>query len=167
MNALILSMQAHIMRLVALAVMISKTVSKWRRWIFHSSLRLTEFINSFALMGFSTVMIFGYPSLVLIHPFRKFTYASNPHFWFFIFSVGLLQASLMFIKSCKSKQASGILLHISSLIWAVLAITVGLDHPPVSTALPIYSLLSLITICAGHDAIKKGKRIEAQIRKGV
>lgn len=167
MNALILSMQAHIMRLIAIAVMISATVSKWRRWIFHSSLRLTEFINSFALIGFSTVMIFGYPNLVLIHPFRKFTYASNPHFWVFIFSVGLLQAALMFVKSCKSKQSSGILLHISSLIWAVLAITVGLDHPPVSTALPIYSLLSLITICAGHDAIKKGKRIEAQIKKGV
>lgn len=141
---------------------ISLQIARCRRWLFQSSKRLCEFINGFALMSFSSVMFVSYSDIMFNHPYRKLTYISDDHIWVAMFFLGVYQIRLMLSPSCISTQKSGIVLHVSSIIWAVLAITFGLDYPPITTALPIYSLLAFITICAGHESINCGKYPETK-----
>lgn len=147
----------YLMMFLSLMGAISAEISFCRRWLFQSSKRLCEFINGFALVTFSSIMFCGHSEVVLNYPYRKFTYIANDHIWVAIFFLGVYQLKLMLNPSCLSTQKSGIVLHVSSIIWAVFAITFGLDYPPITTALPIYSLLSFITICAGHESINCGK----------
>lgn len=134
-------------------------------WLFAHATRLAEFINTVALMGFGFFMLLGFNDLVLSHPYRKFTYASSKLFWITVCLIGIAQAVAMLRISIKSNQASGILMQISSLIWAAFAITFGLDYPPVSTALPLYALLSFVCITAGHKLINTNKATEVLINK--
>ena len=130
-------------------------------WLFLLSTRLAEFINAVGLMSFAITMMVGFDDFIKSHPYRKFTYASNELFWIAVFALGLLQFYSMIKFSVKSNQVSGLLLQASAVVWFIFAVTFGLDSPPVTTALPIYLLLSFVTVAAGHKLISVNKVVEA------
>lgn len=144
---------------------VKKVASAGRGWLFALATRLAEFINMAALIGFSFFMLLGFDRLVLSHPYRKFTYASSKLFWIGVMTLGLFQLMSMLRFSIRSNQVSGITLQVSSIVWLVFAVTFGLDYPPLSTALPIYSLLAFVTISAGHELLAVNKCIEVEINK--
>lgn len=144
---------------------VKKAASRGNDWLFELATRLAEFINTVALLGFSFFMLIGFERLIQSHPYRKFTYASSELFWMAVFMLGVFQLIAMLRCSIQSNQASGILLQISSVVWLLFAVTFGLDYPPISTALPIYALLSFVTIAAGHKLININKVNEALIDK--
>lgn len=138
-----------------------KAASRGNDWLFELATRLAEFINMAALIGFSFFMLMGFDKLVTSHPYRKFTYASSKLFWIAVLALGFLQLIAMLRCSIKSNQASGIVLQISAVVWFVFAVTFGLDYPPISTALPIYSLLAFVCAAGGHKLINTNKVVEA------
>lgn len=130
-------------------------------WLFLLSTRLAEFINAVALMAFSLTMLAGFDKFINSYPYRKFTYASNEIFWLAVFALGLLQFYSMIRFSVRSNQVSGLLLQASAFVWFVFAVTFGLDSPPIPAALPLYLLLSFVTVAAGHKLISVNKVVEA------
>lgn len=138
-----------------------KAASRGNDWLFELATRLAEFINMAALIGFSFFMLMGFDKLVQSHPYRKFAYASSELFWMAVFGLGIVQLITMLRCSIQSNQASGIVLQISAVVWFVFAVTFGLDYPPISTALPIYSLLAFVCAAGGHKLINTNKVCEA------
>lgn len=144
---------------------VKKVANKGNDWLFALATRLAEFINTVALIGFSSFMLAGFDELVTKHPYRKFTYASSELFWISVFGLGVLQMIAMLRCSIKSNQASGIMLQLSAIVWLLFAVTFGLDYPPLSTALPIYSLLAFVTAAGGHKLINANKTETCDCKK--
>lgn len=144
---------------------VKRAASKGNDWLFELATRLAEFINTTSLIGFSFFMLIGLDELVYQYPYRKFTYASSEFFWLAVLSLGILQMIAMLRSSVRSNQASGIVLQISAIVWFVFAVTFGLDYPPISTALPIYSLLAFICAAGGHKLINANKENLCECKK--
>lgn len=148
--------------LLLIPIFITNTFNNFNKWLFGYGTRVIEVLNSWWLMGFGIVMMSNHVVLVNGHPYRTFAFISQFWVWLIVFLVGVFQGIMLYRDCNHSCQYSGITLQLSGLIWFIIAILFGFDYPPVSTALPIYICMSIITGLSGYELLQRSKEHEAK-----
>ena len=74
--------------------------------------------------------------------------------------IGLAQLHSMTHVTAKSNQIGGILMMGSGVIWFIIAGTFGYNYPPITTALPLYLIMGIVTGSVGFVLLNAGKEQE-------
>lgn len=146
--------------LLTLPRMLRNLFPNFATWVTRTGTAPIEFLNVWALLGFGLVMLLNEQELLQISAYKYFTSYPPTYTWLAMIAIGLIQAYLMFKPSPASDQVGGIFLGISSIIWFIIAGTFGINYPPVSTALPIWSVVGILTGSGGYALLNSGKERE-------
>jgi len=145
-------------------------MSRFRVWLFLYATRIIEFVNGCFVVGFSLVFILdillGQSKLYAMGSYSSFKNADGL-LWVAFLILGILQFAAMTFYSTRSNKASGLVLIISSTIWAIVAATFFSSRGGVITTGAItYGIWSLVTLMAGYEILSINKKIESVLSKG-
>lgn len=145
-------------------------MSRFRVWLFLYATRIVEFVNGCFIVGFSLVFIFdtlfGKSQLYAMGSYSSFKNADGL-LWVAFLILGILQFAAMMYYSIRSNKASGLVLIISSAIWAIIAGTFFSSRGGIITTGPvIYGIWATMTLLAGYELLSVNKKIEAAVNKG-
>lgn len=145
-------------------------MSRFRTWLFLYATRIVEFVNGCFIFGFSLVFIFdilfGSSRLYEMGSYTSFKSADG-FLWVAFLILGILQFAAMMFYSIRSNKASGLVLIVSSAIWALIAGSFFSSRGGVvTTGAVIYSIWSLVDLMAGYELLSVNKKIEAAVNKG-
>lgn len=145
-------------------------MSRFRVWLFLYATRIVEFVNGCFIVGFSLVFIYdtvcGGNRIFEMGNFTDFKNA-NILMWLGFFALGIAQFAAMLFYSIRSNKASGLILVLSSAIWAVVAATFITSRSGVITTGPvIYGIWATMSLLAGYELLSVNKKIEAAVNEG-
>lgn len=146
--------------LLSLPQLLNSLFPRFAKWLTRTGTTAIEFLNVWGLLGFGIVMILNEQELIKTSTFKYFAPYPDFYPWAFMIVVGLIQWYLMIKITSKSNQLGGIFLGGSSIIWFIIAGTFGYNYPPVSTALPLYLGIGIITGSGGYALLNAGKEQE-------
>lgn len=146
--------------LLTMPYMLSSLFPRFARWLTRSGTAAIEFLNVLGLIGFGALMILHEKGILVTNAFLYFDSYPKLYPWLVMIAVGMVQAYLMIKVTSKSNQLGGIILGGSSIIWFIIAGTFGYNYPPVSTALPLYLGVGIITGSGGYALLNAGKEQE-------
>lgn len=127
-------------------------------WVFEYASRVIELLNTWGMVGFGTVMLYNNSSLLTLTLYSNFTVV--PKFvWVLMILVGVIQFILLCKTTNSSNQLSAIVLQLSAIIWIVIAMGFAFQ-PPISTALPLYMGMALVTGLTGYELLRLSKQLE-------
>ncbi len=137
--------------------LLSTLFPRFAIWLTRSGTSTQEFLSSWALMGFGTVMMLNEKELIKIPSFKYFE--PYPDFWPWacMFLLGLAQMYNTTHNSAKSNQVGGIMMMGAGVIWFIVAGTFGYNYPPISTAFPLYLGMGVVTGSVGYVLLNQGK----------
>lgn len=145
-------------------------MSRFRTWLFLYATRIIEFVNGCFIAGFSLVfvfdMLFGASQLYEMGSYSDFKNA-NGLMWVLFLMLGIAQFAAMTFYSIRSNKTSGLILILSSAVWALIAGTFFSSRNGVVTTGPvIYGIWALMTLMAGYELLSVNKKIEGVVNKG-
>lgn len=139
-------------------IFIATVLNRIGTWVFEYASRIIELLNTWGMVGFGVVMLYNNPELLSLKVYNNFTII--PRFlWLSMILIGIIQFILLCKTSNKSNQLSAIVLQLSAIIWTVIAMGFAFQ-PPISTALPLYLGMALVTGLTGYELLRVSKQSE-------
>ena len=127
-------------------------------WVFEYASRVIELLNTWGMVGFGAVMLYNNSSLLTLTLYSNFTVVPRA-VWVLMILVGVIQFILLCKTTNSSNQLSAIVLQLSAIIWIVIAMGFAFQ-PPISTALPLYMGMALVTGLTGYELLRVSKQLE-------
>lgn len=127
-------------------------------WVFEYASRVIELLNTWGMVGFGLVMFINSPNLLKLTIYGNFSIAPRA-LWLSMIMLGFIQFILLCKTTNSSNQLSAIVLQLSAIIWFIIAMAFALQ-PPISTALPLYTGMALVTGLTGYEMLRINKELE-------
>lgn len=139
-------------------VLIATILNNVGTWVFEYASRIIELLNTWGMVGFGSVMLYNNTSLLTLTKYNNFTVVPRA-IWSLMILIGVIQFILLCKTTNSSNQLSAIVLQLSAIIWVVIAMGFAFQ-PPISTALPIYMGMALVTGLTGYELLRLSKQLE-------
>ena len=121
-----------------------KKVNKARNFLYSTPTKIIEFLTGICSLSFGLVYALNGESLNRLKVYFSFAYVGPIWIWWVMVILGILQLNYMRKETLDSNIKSALTMHVSAVIWFIIAIMFVTDYPPLSTGFFTYFWFSAI-----------------------